>query len=653
MIRSALRRLGLMPSGAHRTHRPPPIQPDPAGRQRPDPYDDPYGPAPREPLAARSTAPRRALTSFLIATERRLRRIRGRARRTHQGARLVSPLMRRILLVNALPLAILAVTLLFLNDFQNSLLESRVGALREQAHIYAGALGENAVTRTITRTAPHLDDIGFDIDPALARPLLVRLTEPSPDARAILYGPDGRVIADSRADAAAIQTLPERGAHRSHRHRATDTPAPPAAAPRHDPEPSAWSPPHDNALETTYDWLLSLLPLSSRTGIVTLDTPDEAPGPRATGSSGPPAEMPPYIRRTRQHQLVVTVTEPVIHDGETIGIIQLTRQAAEVDRSLFAVRSSILSLFLVALAVTVFLSWYLSLTIARPLLRLAISTHDIRDGAGRADTVPETLLARRDEIGELARSLRASALALWARMDANERFAADVSHEIKNPLSSIRSAIETLPRIENTERRERLLGIINNDVRRLDRLITDISDASRVDAELSRTRAEPIAVTGLLAILVDIHQTTRGPHDAILRLAATPEPDQSLCAWAVEDRLVQVLRNLIGNAISFSPPDGLITLTAQAAGAFVEISVADQGPGIPEGKLETIFDRFYSERPNSEKFGQHSGLGLAISRQIIEALRGTLHAENLISPSGQIVGARFVVRLPRAVPTGR
>ncbi|KXV58979.1 histidine kinase, partial [Gluconobacter japonicus] len=332
------------------------------------------------------------------------------------------------------------------------------------------------------------------------------------------------------------------------------------------------------------------------------------------------------------------------------------RHAPEVDRSLFAVRSSILSLVLAALVVTILLSWYLSLTIARPLLTLARASHEMRESDGRKDLVPERLLARRDEIGVLARSLRGSALALWARMDDIERFAADVSHEIKNPLSSIRSAIETLPRIAIPERRDRLLGIINSDVKRLDRLITDISDASRIDAELSRVRPEPVSVVALLSILAEMHQTTRKEDAPILRLDVRDQ-EPPLRAFAVEDRLVQVLRNLIGNAVSFSPPHGVIALHASArdiagngpgTGSVVEITISDQGPGIPPGKLESIFDRFYSERPQTEHFGQHSGLGLAISRQIIHALRGSLFAENILDASGAVSGACFVVRLPRA-----
>jgi two-component system sensor histidine kinase ChvG len=242
-------------------------------------------------------------------------------------------------------------------------------------------------------------------------------------------------------------------------------------------------------------------------------------------------------------------------------------------------------------------------------------------------------------VGALATALSDSATALWARMDAIERFAADVAHEIKNPLSSIRSAIETLRRIEEPEKQRRLLAIIAEDVGRLNRLISDISDASRIDAELSRAATEALDVTPILETLVEIDEATRAEGAPRLMLG---EPRAPAVVLAVEDRLVQVLRNLIGNAASFSPPNGRITLRAAVEGSFVAISVEDEGPGIPEGKLESIFDRFYSERPKEERFGQHSGLGLSISRQIAEALRGSIAAENL--PGG---GARFVVRLPR------
>jgi two-component system, OmpR family, sensor histidine kinase ChvG len=538
-------------------------------------------------------------------------------------SRWVSPLLRRILLVNALPLALLVAALLYLDQYQNGLLEAEVSALREQSRIYAGALGESAV-RTTEPDNPRLE-------PDIARPLLRRLTDPTPGAQAKLYAPDGTVIADSRVrdgPSGAVNTEP----------------LPPAA--EHGP--------FVGAIGWIYDKVLALLPHERPTPLVVDMTPGAAglewqPDVKEElrlNSSGQSREMPPYIRRTKDNRLLVTVAEPIERDRHTVGIILLTREAREVDASLFVVRMSILALFSLALALTVLLSWYLSLTIARPILRLAGVATEMREGHGRAGRVPSPLLNRRDEVGALATALSESAQALWARMDAIEKFAADVAHEIKNPLSSIRSAIETLRRIEDPTRQKLLLTIIAQDVTRLDRLISDVSDASRLDAELSRFAAERVDVVPILRALQELDEATRdAANDPRVEVDA---PSSSLALWAVEDRLVQVLRNLVANAQSFSPPCGRIMLRAREAGAMVEISVDDEGPGIPEGNLEHIFDRFYSERPTGEKFGQHSGLGLSISRQIIEALRGRIGAENRRDAAGKVLGARFVVRLPKA-----
>ncbi len=544
------------------------------------------------------------------ATERVLRR--------RVSGRWVSPLLQRILLVNALPLALLVAALLYLNQYQNGLLEAEVSALREQAKIYAGALGEAAVHEENGQR--------WMLVPELARPLLRRLTEPTPNAQAKLYAPDGTLIGDSRElERAAGVVIAE--------------PPPPRAG---------WL---LDAIGWFYDRVLS--------GLSQAGTQDLQMSPAAGGldwqpdvkeelrmdSSNQSREMPPYIRRTGANRLLVTVAEPVQRDKVTVGIILLTREAREVDASLSAVRISILALFGLALGLTVIMSWYLSLTIARPILRLAEAAEHMREGRGRAGAVPAALLARRDEVGELAHALAESAAALWARMDAIERFAADVAHEIKNPLSSIRSAIETLRRIDDAGQQRRLLAIIAEDVQRLDRLISDISDASRIDAELSRTPTAPVDVAPILATLAEIDRATRGDGDPRLIVDA---PESGLVVPAVEDRLVQVLRNLISNAQSFSPPNGRIRLAAREMGGMIEITIDDDGPGIPEARLEHIFDRFYSERPKGERFGQHSGLGLSISRQIVAALKGRITAENRRDAAGRVVGARFTVRLPQA-----
>jgi two-component system sensor histidine kinase ChvG len=535
--------------------------------------------------------------------------------------RWVSPLLRRILLVNALPLALLVVALLYLDQYQNGLLEAEVAALREQAKIYAGAIGESAVLAT--------DPDNPRLVPEIARPLLRRLTDPTPDARAKIYAPDGTTVADSQS-----------------REGSGSTTGPPPLPPINRGTISS-------LVGQVYDFVLSLLP--HRGPMTAVDITPSARGPDwqpdvkeevRLQSAGNSREMPPYIRRTVDNRLWITVAEPVERDKRTVGIVLLTREAREVEESLQSIRVSIIALFGLALALTVLLSWYLSLTIARPILRLADAANDMREGKGRTGSVSRSLLSRRDEVGELANAVSDSASALWARMDATERFAADVAHELKNPLSSIRSAIETLMRIEDPARRKQLLTIIGQDVMRLDRLINDVSDASRVDAEMSRVTARPVDVVPIVRTLKELDDATRDPdNDPGLEVIA---PSAGMEVLAVEDRLVQVLRNLIGNAQSFSPRKGRILVRVKDAGPVAEISVEDQGPGIPEANLEHIFDRFYSERPRGEKFGQHSGLGLSISRQIVEALQGQISVENVRDAAGKVLGARFIVRLPKA-----
>jgi len=536
-----------------------------------------------------------------------------------------SPLLRRILLVNAVPPALLAASLLYLDQYQNGLLAAEVEGLRTQARIYAGAIAEAAV---------RIDGDRASLVPELARPLLRRLVEPSPNTQARLFDNTGLLVADSRVregPGGAVVTEP------------LPPPAPRGAV--------------SVAVGEVYDRLLAVLPPGLRgTGAaagVAVDVGPDVPDFDWQPALGPDrleelrialeGGVRPYIRRTGDGRLLVSVAEPARRGGQSIGIVLLTRDAREVDARLFEIRASVLLLFGTALLLTVMLSFYLSRTIATPMLELARATQRIREGEGREQSVPQALLARDDEIGVLARDLQNSARALWARIDANERFAADVAHELRNPLTSVRSALETLRRVEDPESRNRLLDIIAEDAVRMDRLIADISDISRVDAELSRTVSTPVDIAPILSALAELHAATRKEDDPVVILDAPPGP---LVVRGVEGRIVQVFRNLLGNALSFSPPRGHVWVRARMAGAFVEIAVEDEGPGIPEQKLESIFERFYSERPRGERFGQHSGLGLSISKQIVEGLRGTILAENRRGPDGEVCGARFIVRLP-------
>jgi two-component system, OmpR family, sensor histidine kinase ChvG len=536
----------------------------------------------------------------------------------------LSRLLRDILLVNLLPLALIFAALFYLDQYQQGLLAAEVTALREQARIYAGALAQSAVQ----------DNAGGQtvINPDLAQPLLYQLTEPTPYAQAMIYGPDGELIANSRVHpgaGGAIVTEP------------LPAPPPPGLISR--------------LVGFVYDHLSGSVAgdddESALTGSGVGENPDTLgwqPDAREalqlTGAASG-EDAPPFVRRNAQGQLLITVAEPIQRSQQNVGTVLLTREAGQVDAAVLAVRLSILGLFFLALALTVIVSFYLARTIASPILRLAGAAALMREGRARTQALPEKITTRNDEIGTLARALDGSAKALWARMDAIERFAADVSHEIKNPLSSIRSAIETLARVEDPARASRLLAIITQDVARLDRLITDISDSSRLDSELSRSAPETVDLARILATLSEIHDATRTEHGPRIVVDA---PASGLLMRGSEHRLVQVLRNLIGNAISFSPPDAKIYLRGRETGGIVELAVEDEGPGIPDGKLDDIFDRFYSERPQSEQFGSHSGLGLSISRQIVEAHQGRISAENRRNEDGGIIGARFVIRLPRA-----
>jgi two-component system, OmpR family, sensor histidine kinase ChvG len=340
---------------------------------------------------------------------------------------------------------------------------------------------------------------------------------------------------------------------------------------------------------------------------------------------------------------VLSVAVPVQRYKQVLGAIMLSTGSGEIEEEVRTVRLELLRIFGVALLVTVLLSFYLAGTIARPIRRLAAAAERARGRRARVE-IPDFTL-RGDEIGDLSGSLREMTDALWQRMSAIESFAADVAHEIKNPLSSLRSAVETAVRIEDPASQRRLMAVILDDVQRLDRLITDISDASRLDAELSRLELAPIDIAAMLEALVDIHQATRADDSPQLVLELA-DRGRGLVVPGIESRLSQVFLNLIANAVSFSPPLGEIRLTGRHDGRAVLVTVEDEGPGIPADKLTAIFDRFYTERPAGEKFGTHSGLGLSISKQIVEAHRGRIWAENRKDASGTVRGARFCIRLP-------
>ena len=325
------------------------------------------------------------------------------------------------------------------------------------------------------------------------------------------------------------------------------------------------------------------------------------------------------------------------------GVMMTTVNARDITQTVRIERFRLSLVLLVVAIVSVLLSLFLARTIVRPLRRLARAAVRVRLGRAREVVVPR-LPSRRDEIGSLARALSDMSLALRARIDATEAFAADVTHEMKNPLASLRSAVEGLGRVKDAALQERLLGIVRDDVLRLDRLITDISEASRLDAQLSRAKFEPVDVTAMIEGLV-AQRRERGVERDIRILFDHAEPH--LVTLGEGARLERVFENLIDNALSFSPDAGQIVLSTAREEAELVVRIEDEGPGVPEEAREAIFRRFQSVRPESEAFGQHSGLGLAIARTIVDGHQGAIVVE---SREDRIGGARFVVRLPLAQP---
>ncbi|HVA34800.1 MAG TPA: stimulus-sensing domain-containing protein [Stellaceae bacterium] len=541
------------------------------------------------------------------ATAARRLRVRGRGRWR------VSPLTRRILAVNVLALALLGIGVLYLGEYQDSLVTANLDSLKTQAEIFAAALGEGAVEQ---------QRASFKLDPQLAREMMRRLVEPT-KTRARLFDEHGKLVADTDVLGGPSSMV-----------QVTQLPAP---------APSFF----ERVTDAIYGSVIGVFPWQRgfpRYVEPTTDNADSFPDAQHALAGDVGSSV-----RTRHLGLILTVAVPVQHYRKVLGAVQLSMGSRDIENAIRSVRVEFVKVFAFALGVTVLLSIYLAGTIARPIRRLAAAAESVRRRPTREAAIPD-LTGRGDEIGDLSGALREMTAALWQRVGAIERFAADVAHEIKNPLTSLKSAIETACRLNDREKERKLLALVLEDVMRLDRLISDISDASRLDADLARDEFVPVPLGKLLATLVQVNEAAAKDDSPRLLLSLPGEPDTAagdLPVPGIEGRLVQVFRNLIANAVSFSPPDGAIRIEARRDGRSVVVTVDDQGPGIPEGKFAAIFERFYSERPRGEKFGTHSGLGLSISKQIVENHRGQIWAENRID-NGQVVGARFVVRLPAA-----
>jgi two-component system sensor histidine kinase ChvG len=505
-----------------------------------------------------------------------------------------SRIARTILFGNLAGLAVLIAGALWLSETRAQLIQAKIDSLTLQGELISNVLAETA---TVGDPAPALVD-------HRARQVLQRLMLPQA-ARVRLVTPNGFVVADTAVLADQVST--------------SELPAPGTQA---------------NAQAAPRTWRLSPW------------RPDfTAEGERKEALSG---EIAAGQRYGDDGARVVSVSLPVQRVQAVVAV--LTLEAGDVDDIVQAERLAMAPFIVAAAAIALFTSAVLALMIAQPLRKLANAADSLRlTGATRLE-LPDTA-KRKDEIGDLASSLEMMTAALAERIDANERFAADVAHEIKNPLTSIRSAVETARAVSDPAAREKLFTIIAQDVGRLDRLITDIAQASYIEAETARSAQSPVDLVRLAAELCDTYAQTRKETEAAVVFNRVASGD--VLVLGQDGPLGQVLRNLVDNAKSFSPADGVVTVTLlterRKEGRFARLEVSDQGPGIPDENLESIFRRFYTDRPKGTAFGKNSGLGLSIARQIVEAHKGRIWAENIEGAiPGERMGARFIMELPQA-----
>jgi two-component system sensor histidine kinase ChvG len=550
-----------------------------------------------------------------------------------------SSLTRRIVCLNVAGLLALSIGIIYLSQFRAGLIDARIQSLQVQGEIIAGAIAASATVETdssITLDPDKLQSlqpgesygpsedalygIDFPINPERVAPVLRRLVSPT-KTRARIYDRDGVLLVDSRNLFGRGDVL------------RFDLPPPTAEKPGF----------FERGFIALRRWLgRGDLPLYRELG------PDDGKGylEVAQALNGQDASR---VRINDRGDVIVSVAVPVQRFRAVRGALMLSTQGADIDDMVEAERLAILKVFLIAAGVMVVLSILLAGTIAEPVRRLADAAESVRRRIRSRVEIPD-FTRRRDEIGHLSGTLRDMTSALYSRIEAIESFAADVSHELKNPLTSLRSAVETLPVAKTEESRARLLSIVQHDVKRLDRLISDISDASRLDAELQRQESAPVDMAKLLSTLVAVANEVKRDDRVKVTLRFEGGAARAFRVPGHDSRLGQVVDNLIENARSFSPPDSIVRVTCRRLRQNIEILVDDDGPGVRPETFEKIFERFYTDRPH-QGFGQNSGLGLSISKQIVEAHGGGISVENRTGAPGAdgeptVLGARFIVRLP-------
>ncbi len=497
-------------------------------------------------------------------------------------------LKHRILAVNVLTLVLVGLAILYLDAYRNRLEKERIHKVGAEASMAAIALNSMSADR---------------------REALLAQFSRQNESRIRLYGPDGRLQLDSWRITGPTYRL-------------------------RDPATQKWTKDIARALDRGFN------------AIVGEETPDEFIEPandRAAAwsevlESRRSGETETEIRLAPEWTPVFSAAAPVA-DGSTLLVTDndrsFTRTVRKQRRSLFIAMAAVAAL-------SILLSLFLARTIVRPLRRIALAAHRVRLGRAREVNVPR-LPSRTDEIGLLARSISDMSQSLRHRIDNIEAFAADVTHELKNPLASLRSAVDGLDRIEDPALRKQLIGVIRQDVVRLDRLINDVGEAARTDAELARARFEPVDLGKLIEQLVSAWENRRETGN--VRIAFARPRRASAIVMGEPGRLARAIDNIIDNAISFSPPGGLVEIAATHVGDDIRIRIDDEGPGVPPQLREAIFNRFHSVRPAAESFGRHSGLGLAIARAIVEGHDGEIDvADRDDAPSG----ARFTITLKAA-----